>query len=184
MSEKPVIRINVIDIVNDIHAGMSDRALMEKYTLSSKGLQSTFRKLVAGNHISENILDNRVYTGADTVQIVEMRQDPRNHPALAITIYESDRPSNKGVVYDITEKGVGTIGVESGPNEVKKLVVFAAECSEFSPFMMEAKCRWGTRDLPGRGLATGFEITHISEQSLEQLRNLVSACAISFGEEA
>ncbi len=45
--------------VADIRAGMSDAALMQKYDLSAKGLQSLFRKLRAANLITAIEFDTR-----------------------------------------------------------------------------------------------------------------------------
>jgi hypothetical protein len=38
--------IKAKDIVNDIRSGLTNLQLMEKYNLSSKGLQSIFTKLI------------------------------------------------------------------------------------------------------------------------------------------
>lgn len=51
--------INADDALYCIRAGMSNEALMEKYQLSKKGLESLFRKLVAAGKIDETELDTR-----------------------------------------------------------------------------------------------------------------------------
>ena len=56
---EPKRKIKAKDIVSDIRQGMSDSQLMEKHTLSSKGLQSVFRKLVDANAIKPRELFNR-----------------------------------------------------------------------------------------------------------------------------
>ncbi len=51
--------INAEDALYCIRAGMSNEALMEKFQLSKKGLESLFRKLVAAGKIDETELDAR-----------------------------------------------------------------------------------------------------------------------------
>ncbi len=52
--------INAEEALHSIRAGMSDTALMRKYRLSTKGLQSLFRKLLTARLISQSELDERV----------------------------------------------------------------------------------------------------------------------------
>ncbi len=52
-------RIEADQALKDIHAGMSDSELMQKYNVSAKGLQSLFRKLLAASLISRRELAAR-----------------------------------------------------------------------------------------------------------------------------
>jgi uncharacterized protein (DUF433 family) len=52
-------KINARGVIIDIEAGLTDSELMAKYSLSAKGLQSMFKKLVEANLISELELDQR-----------------------------------------------------------------------------------------------------------------------------
>jgi DNA-directed RNA polymerase subunit RPC12/RpoP len=64
-------KINAHDVMADIRAGVGDFALMEKYGLSAKGLQSLFTKLVdAGLIDSSKLLDQRVPESELTVDLV------------------------------------------------------------------------------------------------------------------
>ena len=51
--------VNAEDAVRSIRSGMTDEALMEKYEISQKGLESLFRKLVAAGAIEQSDLDRR-----------------------------------------------------------------------------------------------------------------------------
>ncbi len=42
----PTRKINAKAVAKDVHAGMGDTALMEKYSLSSKQLEDVLRRLV------------------------------------------------------------------------------------------------------------------------------------------
>jgi hypothetical protein len=55
----------------EIKSGVSDFALMQKYRLSSKGLQSLFKKLISAGLITKADLDNRGLGFEDTVEITE-----------------------------------------------------------------------------------------------------------------
>ncbi len=56
----PKPRVKAADAVRDIRDELSDAALMEKYGLSSKGLESLFRKLVKAGEIMRAELDQRL----------------------------------------------------------------------------------------------------------------------------
>jgi hypothetical protein len=51
--------VNAEDAVRSIRSGMTDEALMEKYEISQKGLESLFRKLIAAGAIEQSDLDRR-----------------------------------------------------------------------------------------------------------------------------
>ena len=51
------ITIDARQVLLDIRAGMTDTALMEKYKLSARGLQSLFKKLLDGGIIKQDDLD-------------------------------------------------------------------------------------------------------------------------------
>lgn len=56
-SEK--ITINAAEAVDCIRSGMTDQAIMEKYNLSTRGLDSLFKKLVTAGEIEQDELDTR-----------------------------------------------------------------------------------------------------------------------------
>jgi hypothetical protein len=61
--------INAKELVGDIRAGTNDFGLMEKYKLTPKGLDSTFRKLLAVGLISSNELAVRKTGHEETVDL-------------------------------------------------------------------------------------------------------------------
>ena len=67
----PKRKINAHDVLADIRAGAGDFALMEKYNLSAKGLQSLFTKLAETGLIdSSKLLDQRIPESEMTVDLV------------------------------------------------------------------------------------------------------------------
>ena len=168
----------VKEVVRDIRAGMTDVDLMQKYQLSSKGLQTAFTKLVKGNYLNRSELGGRVLSHGETVTVQDGRQIPRRIPAFSVPIFEEKNPAVKGTINDISEKGVKVTGVEAEVDEIKTLVVPEDVFGEFVAFLFQAKCRWVRRDAENQCVA-GFEITNISKMNLEELRYLIKAHAVS-----
>lgn len=69
--------VNAEDAAHSIKSGMSDQALMEKYELSPKGLQSLFRKLVAAGAIEQSVLDQRKSYRSRTKRLLSLRNRHR-----------------------------------------------------------------------------------------------------------
>ncbi len=71
----PVPEIKAKDAVRDIRSGMDDFALMDKYSLSAKGLQSLFDQLVAAGLLSRGDLDLRMPFSEGTVDVSALEID-------------------------------------------------------------------------------------------------------------
>lgn len=66
-------RIDAAEVLNCLKSGMDDAALMKKYNLSAKGLQSLFRKLEAAGLTSEAQFYLRELAGHTSVSVDEGR---------------------------------------------------------------------------------------------------------------
>ncbi|MBM4328863.1 MAG: hypothetical protein FJ118_17080 [Deltaproteobacteria bacterium] len=60
-------QISAREVLKDVRGGLDDFALMQKYKVTSKGLDSLFQKLVAAGLISQSELDTRSGPLAQTV---------------------------------------------------------------------------------------------------------------------
>jgi uncharacterized protein YjbI with pentapeptide repeats len=69
-TEAKKLLIGAEEALNCIKSGMSDTALMRKYRLSNKGLESLFRKLLRAKLISQSELDERV-SGRQTAILLD-----------------------------------------------------------------------------------------------------------------
>jgi len=69
--------VNAEDAVRSIKSGMTDEALMEKYEISQKGLESLFRKLIAAGAIEQSELDRRRGTLYIPDRILPLRNPTR-----------------------------------------------------------------------------------------------------------
>lgn len=177
---RPKKRIQASMLLEDIRSRLSEAEIMEKFGLSSRGLQSAFWKLVRSGALSWDELLNLYPSLDDSVTLQKMRQHPRSHPILSINIYEEGNPENKGKVKDLTENGVGVTGVRAMPNEKKNLVMVPDEFMELAPFPMEAICRWASPGGEGEPCSAGFEIVRIDRKSLTELQELMQLMTLTF----
>ena len=170
----PKLIIKAKDIVNDIREGVADRELMEKYNLSSKGLQSVFKKLVAAKAVRPTELYDRApILEADTTDAESIREEMREFLEVKIPICELNAPENAGVINDVSGKGVGVTGLQARQGEAKTLAVMPDSLFPVDPFSFDAVCRWvKTREAEG-SVEAGFEITNISEESVNRLTEVI-----------
>jgi len=177
MTSKP--RIRAVDLVKDIRSGMIDSELMAKYNLSGKGLRKVCEKLVDMGAIepsefypaSTDTQPTAEPMGQDTAIVEQTRGLRRLRLAVPVPVY-SDDPPVQGVVRDITEKGVGVKGIDARMNETRRFVIRPDRLIRGNPIIFTATCRWIHREGPGDFLS-GFEITEISDESLNDLREFV-----------
>lgn len=151
---------------------------MTKYGLSAKGLESAFEKLVKSRIMTAAEVYGQARSGEDTVIIDDVRSLPRHLLAIAIPIYEANRPHRKGRLRDITERGIGVLGLEARIGEVKSLVIACRGFLEAEHIWLEAECMWAEVGKTPTQHAAGFQITKISKQDLMRLRHLIRLVAL------
>ena len=66
------VELKAKDVVNDIRSGMTDQELMEKYRLSSAGLEDLFSQLLASGVVRQFEIDERMPMLDATVDLKEM----------------------------------------------------------------------------------------------------------------
>jgi hypothetical protein len=171
MSSKKIIQAR--DIVMDIRSGMTDTELMEKYGLSAKGLDSAFQKLVKGRVMTVAEIYGQARSGEDTVVIDDVRSCPRHFLTVAVPIYESEKPTKKGLLRDITDRGLGIMGLKARIGEIKSLVIPCQSFIDADHIWFEAECIWAEAGNTRAKWTCGFQITKISREDLKRLRKLV-----------
>jgi hypothetical protein len=175
-------RIDTKELVADIRSGVSDVELMEKYKLSSRGLQRVFNKLVDSGSVTSADVSSRSISYHDSVTLKNVRGSIRALPILSVGIHERINPKVIGRIRDLSEVGVGVRGLEAMVGESKNLVVVPDEFLEIEPFSFEGKCRWSRVGGQGKTCNAGFKITDISESSFIQLQELLQLMTVSFSE--
>lgn len=188
-----------IHILQDLHMGLTDNALMEKYHLSYTELRSLYKELFdkgmlrpaeetelvplperdARDRLSREVGRTGDSYPEDSAQLpdgrdTDTRSEERYHLDFDMPVYEADRPDVQGRVVDITETGAKLAGV---PAEIGKATTFVALGDTFgdiAPFEFGARCRWLREEHDGECIS-GFEITEISEDGLRELKKLVQS---------
>jgi diguanylate cyclase (GGDEF)-like protein/PAS domain S-box-containing protein len=78
-------KIDARQAIADLRSGMSDDALMRKYSISAAGLQSLLHKLLEADLIDQVELDERILIGDKTVEIAISEQTLSEFSDIAIT---------------------------------------------------------------------------------------------------
>jgi len=166
-------RIQDADFIKDIRSGMSDSDLMTKYALSGEGLRRIFQRAVEANAITLEELYGTSSSVHDTVFVENLRELPRHYLAIAVDVYEWTRPELRGMLSNITEKGIAVTGLTARVGETKRLVIPAGDFIESDSIIFEAACRWAKEEEETGEWTAGFEIRKISEKCLRDLRSLI-----------
>jgi hypothetical protein len=169
--------IKAKDIVNDLRSGLTNLQLMEKYGLSSKGLQSIFVKLIDAKAVRAGELDDRVPLVDDTAILDQRRILPRNFVIVKIPVYDTEDITLEGHIRDITVKGLQVAGIPASTGDLKSLIIQPDEFADIHPFVIDVICRWFKPGTEFERCLAGFEITEISEESVHELQNLVQVLA-------
>jgi hypothetical protein len=167
--------IDARSFVEDLRSHMSDADLMNKYKLTVKGFQSALKKLVAAGVVASTELDGRSFECTDSVGVQGLRLLDRSLLDFPLPIYEENDPAVRGIVHDITEKGIGTVGIETEERDIRVFAIPADEFFLVEPVVFEANCRWAKRDDESGSIMAGFEIINVSKGSLTALRKLIQA---------
>lgn len=160
-------------LASDLRSGMARSELMTKYQLSSEALASSLKRLLKANAI--NSAEFETFRSFDDEQITERdsRGTLRNSPIPVVTICEQGKPGTRYQVRDISENGIGIIGIKAQIDEMKSLAVVGDEFGEIAPFEFEAQCRWARQPESDGVICAGFRITRIGGDDLLRLREFI-----------
>jgi hypothetical protein len=165
-------RISAAEFVKDLRHRMTSSELMTKYSLAPRELDGILVQLKRAM-VNPSDIYGRTSPNQAGEAVERIRSLHRNKVPLPVPIYEVTDPQIRGVIRDISEKGVGVQGLETKVDEVKTLVVLANEFFSINPFKLEAKCRWINPTGDASGHLAGFEITNISGRGLDALRRFI-----------
>lgn len=115
---------------------------------------------------------------ADEVEDAEVRAEGREYLEVPLAVHELDQPANRGWVHNISEHGLGLLGVDAKVNEKKKLVITADEEMKIPPCEVEAVCRWVKKQGLDEEMDVGFEIINISGENWTKLLQMVPALEV------
>lgn len=164
-------RISAVELSEDIRSGLPVAELLQKYNISLKGLKSARRKLIKAGFLEQN----HVLMDPDAQQPVtfqDRRKFERNFLDFDLPIIDANAPEERGRVRDITESGVGVVGIPAQVDEVKTLLIMHNAFSLITPFLFDARCRWVKKSEETGEIVAGFQITNTADHDREQLRML------------
>ncbi len=164
--------ISAGELVKDLRAGMTALELMDKYALTPVQLETIFQQLerIAAK---PSRLYGRGPSGDAGLTEERIRVFPRHTVGAPVEVRDLAHPEIKGVVRDITEKGIGIEGYKAKVQEIKTFVVRADQFFAVNSFQLEAKCRWVKSVPDARRHVAGFQIVNISERNLRELRRFI-----------
>jgi hypothetical protein len=170
--------IRAKEILWDIRRGLTNAELMEKYKLTPKGLTSAFKKLVAARVLTEESIEGRwpyvLDPGPNFVE-TPTRQVTREKLDFPIPIYNSDDPSIRGVLSDVSESGLGVTGLSAREGEEMTLVVPVNDLFNADQFVVRAKCRWARGQGRAKEPHAGFQVAPESKPALDKLCRLIQS---------
>lgn len=164
--------INIHQIAEDIRSGLTETQLMQKYHLSPRGLGWVSMTLVTSGTIALQEIYDNLNTSYEDLVPDKLRQTRRYPISFNCTAYEPDNPGVVGKVRDISENGLGIMGLKADMGDAKTLIIPGDEFGEFTSFTFDSTCRWITKD-PNGVFVAGFEISHISIRNLKEFELLL-----------
>ena len=171
--------INTGEILKDIRSGMGDVPIMEKYQISPTELLTILKRLQEANALEQAEVEARRQSLKAAMS--HKRVLPRGYTLFSVQVQDATNLAIVGIVNDITEKGLQVAGIISKVGETRTFLIRSDVFAIRPPIMLEAACRWvKQRDAFGEYVA-GFEITRLSRNDIEGLRNLVKRLTISTG---
>lgn len=172
-------RVSTREIVSDIRRGATNEELMRKYRLTPTGLQNAFKLLVDTRAIGADEVGGREPLRFEAVVPQGIREMERYYLDFDLPIIDTGPPEIAGKVRDMTEKGIGIVGIPARVGEVKTLLVLHEEFVVIEPFLFEAQCRWVRLSELDGTIAAGFRIMSITPEDLQQLKQLLQL--VTFG---
>jgi hypothetical protein len=164
--------INILEIAEDIKLGLTKSQLMQKYHLSPRGLRWVSMTLISSGRIPwQDIYDN-LCTTYDELIPDKLRQTRRYPMPFDCPVHVADKPEVAGKVRDISENGLGIVGIKTRMGNTKTLVIQGDEFGEYARFAFDGTCRWIAKNPDGIFVA-GFEISYISIGNLKEFQLLL-----------
>jgi uncharacterized protein (DUF433 family) len=166
------LRINVRDFVADVKSGMSDSGLRRKFSLTTDSLQKIYDKLLETQAIKiDDIYRLESITGDSQI----IRGIDRHTIDFEVSVMERGHANNRGFLHDISETGVGTVGIKTAPNDMLELIIFEDVLGQFRSFKLSGKCIWASRSEPN--VSAGFHIVDITSEFVGEFKKLLHLAA-------
>ncbi len=167
-------RISARQVVEDIRSGTAVMELLQKYKLTSNELRRLLDKLLHSQLLDQRELDSWSTLNHEITVIRGVRQDARIKLDVPLKVQDCGHPYKQGIVRDLSQKGIGVLGIKVRVGETRTLVVRLNGIADCKSVRFEAKCRWVIQtEAEGQECIAGFEITGIEDAALNELRKVL-----------
>ncbi len=172
------LQVKAGEFVTDIRSKLTDYELMEKYGLEAIELKQAIKKLVDSHVIPASEVYHRKILYDASLDTEKRRRLPRHYLALLLPIFESDDPTVRGWLTDISEEGVGVKGIKSDFGEFRVFSIIPGKFSDIEEITFEAECRWSEWSEDESDNAAGYMVTDISDSNLLALREFIRRLSV------
>lgn len=128
-------------IIKDIRSDLIDSEIMQKHGISAKELQKIYQDLLKSNSVELAELYCRPVLWDNSVSSEHQREFPRLLLAFVLPVHDASNPEMKGIVGDLTERGMKLEGILAEVGEKRQFVVNPSKLGEMEPIKFEAECR-------------------------------------------
>jgi hypothetical protein len=166
-----------VQILADSRSGMTVAEIAKKNGFLAANFSNILKRLEDLHFLSDDNRTSKTRSHWTEHSGRNRRYLPRiQRPVLTTRIYEAVVPEKTGLILDLSESGIGVSGIESQLGQEKTLFMNVGDLVEYEALTFECRCRWtSVYDDTQRSLCAGFEITSISETSLDCLKTVLAA---------
>jgi hypothetical protein len=166
-------QITAEEVLEAIRSDMIDSEIMQKYQVTAKELRDVYRALCESKSVDIAEMYCRPVYWDNNVDLEPRREFPRLLLAFILPVHDRDNLDARGIVADVTEKGMKLEGMKSNVGEKRRLTVNPTRFGDMDPIDFEAECRWSKTEGPDQRPVAGFQITEISDGALHELRRFI-----------
>jgi hypothetical protein len=168
------------DVIHDVRSGLTASQLMIKYELSPKQVMNVFKQLEDGMPRPADIYP-RSWSINSKDHGRRTRSLPRHDVNVPLLVHEMQDTRVRGLVLDISEKGLRIHGMEAIFRRERNLTIRSEEIFGIRSVMFLAECRWVKKNGSHGHSFSGFEIVEIVPQHHENLKKLVGLIGYDLG---
>ena len=173
--------VRISEVVRDIRSGLTRQELMAKYHLTSRGLSWICMNLISSGAISRQEIYGKPHSRIREQASFMVRKSQRHNVNFYVPIYAASEPDVVGSIRDVSEHGLGTRGIKAEVGETKTLCIPGDSFGELGRAVLDGRCVWTGKDSNGLYLS-GFEISEISNQSMQELQLLVKLTTLGWSD--
>lgn len=164
--------IIISEVARDIRSGLSKQKLMEKYHVTPRGLLWISMELIIAGALSGQEVYGKLFSSWSELISLTMRRSERHKVDFYVPLCVMSEPDIVGSIRDVSERGLGTMGIRAAVGETKTLCILGDSFGEVGSSVMDARCAWSGKDPRGVYLS-GFELDETSIAGMQEIQLLI-----------